>query len=305
MQSGPQLLMNTGNISKRMQRLREDFSLFCVREPSVEDTIAILRGLKEQYEVHHGVRIKDSGIVAAAVLSDRYISDRFLPDKAIDLIDEAASKLRIEIDCMPTEIDEFERKIKQLEIEEQALKREKDDASAKRLEELQDELSQLNTERSTLRTHWEIEKEKIQKIRTMKSEIENLKLEAEKYEREGDLGKVAEIRYGRIVNLEKQLKEETKKLAEAQQDKKMLKEEVDAEDIAEVVAKWTGIPVSRMLESERSKLLKLEDELHKRMIGQDEAVSAVVECYQTFTFRIAGCKPSYRFLYLSWHYRCW
>ncbi len=162
---------------------------------------------------------------------------------------------------MPEELDALERKVKQLEIEREALKREKDDASAKRLEELQDELSQLNAERSTLRTHWDIEKEKIQKIRTMKSEIENLKLEAEKYEREGDLGKVAEIRYGRIVNLEKQLKEETKKLAEAQQDKKMLKEEVDAEDIAEVVAKWTGIPVSRMLESERSKLLKLEDEL--------------------------------------------
>ena len=191
------------------------------------------------------------------------------------MIDEAASKLRIEIDSMPEELDALERKVKQLEIEREALKREKDDASAKRLEELQDELSELNSERSTLRAHWDIEKEKIQKIRTMKSEIENLKLEAEKYEREGDLGKVAEIRYGRIVNLEKQMKEETQRLAETQKDKKMLKEEVDAEDIAEVVAKWTGIPVSRMLESERSKLLKLEDELHKRVIGQDEAVSAV------------------------------
>ena len=258
-----------------MLRLKEDFNLCLLAEPSEEDTISILRGLKERYEVHHGVRITDGAIVAATQLSERYITDRFLPDKAIDLIDEAASKLRIEIDSMPEELDALERKVKQLEIEREALKREKDDASAKRLEELQDELSQLNTERSTLRTHWEIEKEKIQKIRTMKSEIENLKLEAEKYEREGDLGKVAEIRYGRIVNLEKQLKEETKKLAEAQKDKKMLKEEVDAEDIAEVVAKWTGIPVSRMLESERSKLLKLEDELHKRVVGQDEAVSAV------------------------------
>jgi ATP-dependent Clp protease ATP-binding subunit ClpB len=255
--------------------LERRFQPILVNEPSEEDTISILRGLKERYEVHHGVRITDGAIVAATQLSERYITDRFLPDKAIDLIDEAASKLRIEINSMPEELDALERKVKQLEIEREALKREKDDASAKRLEELQEELSQLNADRSTLRAHWDIEKEKIQKIRTMKSDIENLKLEAEKYEREGDLGKVAEIRYGRIVNLEKQLKEETKKLAEAQQDKKMLKEEVDAEDIAEVVAKWTGIPVSKMLESERSKLLKLEDELHNRVIGQDEAVSAV------------------------------
>ena len=255
--------------------LERRFQPVLVGEPSEEDTISILRGLKERYEVHHGVRITDGAIVAATQLSERYITDRFLPDKAIDLIDEAASKLRIEIDSMPEELDALERKVKQLEIEREALHREKDDASAKRLEELQDELSELNSERSTLRTHWDVEKQKIQKIRTMKSEIENLKLEAEKLEREGDLGRVAEIRYGRIVNLEKQLKEETQKLALAQQDKKMLKEEVDAEDIAEVVAKWTGIPVSKMLESERSKLLKLEDELHQRVIGQDEAVSAV------------------------------
>ncbi len=255
--------------------LERRFQPVLVGEPSEEDTISILRGLKERYEVHHGVRITDGAIIAATQLSERYITDRFLPDKAIDLIDEAASKLRIEIDSMPEELDTLERKVKQLEIEREALKREKDDASAKRLEELQDELSELNSERSTLRTHWDMEKEKIQKIRTMKSEIENLKQEAEKFERDGDLGKVAEIRYGRIVNLEKQLNEETQKLAEAQQTKKMLKEEVDAEDIAEVVAKWTGIPVSKMLESERSKLLKLEDELHQRVIGQDEAVSAV------------------------------
>ncbi|HMU42795.1 MAG TPA: AAA family ATPase, partial [Ignavibacteriaceae bacterium] len=255
--------------------LERRFQPVLVGEPSEEDTISILRGLKERYEVHHGVRITDGAIVAATQLSERYITDRFLPDKAIDLIDEAASKLRIEIDSMPEELDTLERKVKQLEIEREALRREKDDASAKRLLELQDELSNLNSERSTLRTHWDIEKQKIQKIRTMKSEIENLKQEADKFERDGDLGKVAEIRYGRIVNLEKQLKEETQKLAQAQQDKKMLKEEVDAEDIAEVVAKWTGIPVSKMLESERSKLLKLEDELHHRVIGQDEAVSAV------------------------------
>ncbi|MCU0415009.1 MAG: ATP-dependent chaperone ClpB [Ignavibacteriaceae bacterium] len=255
--------------------LERRFQPVLVDEPSEEDTISILRGLKERYEVHHGVRITDGAIVAATQLSERYITDRFLPDKAIDLIDEAASKLRIEIDSMPEELDTLERKVKQLEIEREALKREKDDASIKRLEELGQELNELNSERMQLRLHWDLEKDKIQKIRTMKSEIENLKLEAERYEREGNLGKVAEIRYGKITNLEKQLKEETKKLADAQKDKKMLKEEVDAEDIAEIISKWTGIPVSKMLESERSKLLKLEDELHHRVVGQDEAVNAV------------------------------
>ncbi len=255
--------------------LERRFQPVLVGEPSEEDTISILRGLKERYEVHHGVRITDGAIVAATQLSERYITDRFLPDKAIDLIDEAASKLRIEIDSMPEELDTLERKVKQLEIEREALKREKDDASAKRLKELGQELSELNSERTQLRLHWDLEKDKIQKIRTMKSEIENLKLEAERYEREGNFGKVAEIRYGKISSLEKQMKEETQKLAETQKDKKMLKEEVDAEDIAEVVAKWTGIPVSKMLESERSKLLKLEDELHHRVVGQDEAVTAV------------------------------
>jgi len=255
--------------------LERRFQPVLVEEPSEEDTISILRGLKERYEVHHGVRITDGAIVAATQLSERYITDRFLPDKAIDLIDEATSKLRIEIDSMPEELDILERKVKQLEIEREALKREKDDASNKRLEELEQELGELNSERTKFRLHWEMEKEKIQKIRTMKSEIETLKLDAERYEREGNLGKVAEIRYGKIINLEKQLKEETKRLAEAQKDKKMLKEEVDAEDIAEIVSKWTGIPVSKMLESERSKLLKLEDELHHRVVGQDEAVIAV------------------------------
>ena len=255
--------------------LERRFQPVLVSEPSEEDTISILRGLKERYEVHHGVRITDGAIVAATQLSERYITDRFLPDKAIDLIDEAASKLRIEIDSLPEELDTLERKVKQLEIEREALKREKDDASAKRLEELEQELSGLNEVRTRLRMHWDMEKEKIHNIRTMRNEIENLKLEAERYEREGNLGKVAEIRYGKIVNLEKQLKEETRKLAEAQKDEKMLKEEVDAEDIAEIVSKWTGIPVSKMLESERSKLLKLEDELHHRVVGQDEAVTAV------------------------------
>lgn len=255
--------------------LERRFQPVLVTEPSEEDTISILRGLKERYEVHHGVRITDAAIVAASQLSERYITDRFLPDKAIDLIDEAASKLRIEIDSMPEELDAIERKVKQLEIEREALKREKDEASAKRLEELQKELSDLNEQRNELKMHWNLEKERIQKIRSMKSEIENAKGLAEKYEREGDLGKVAELRYGKISDLEKKLKAETQELAKIQSDKKMLKEEVDAEDIAEVVAKWTGIPVSRMLESERSKLLRLEDELHKRVVGQDEAVSAV------------------------------
>ena len=255
--------------------LERRFQPVLVSEPNEEDTISILRGLKERYEVHHGVRITDGAIIAATQLSNRYISDRFLPDKAIDLIDEAASKLRIEIDSMPEELDVVERKIKQLEIEREALKREKDEASAKRLEELSKELSELAEERNKLKMHWSLEKEKIQTIRKMKSEIESTKTFAEKYEREGDLGKVAELRYGKIANLEKQLTQETKALSEIQKDQKMLKEEVDAEDIAEVVSKWTGIPVNKMLESEREKLLKLEEELHRRVIGQEEAVSAV------------------------------
>ena len=255
--------------------LERRFQPVLITEPSVEDTISILRGLSERYEVHHGVRITDGAIIAAAQLSHRYITDRFLPDKAIDLIDEAASKLRIEIDSMPEELDSIERKLQQLEIEREALKREKDEASAKRLDELKKEISELEEERNTLRMHWNLEKEKIQHMRNMKSEMDNSKTLADRYEREGDLGKVAELRYGKIASLEKQLRQETKELSNIQKDKKMLKEEVDAEDVAEVVSKWTGIPVSKMLESERSKLLRLEDELHKRVVGQDEAVSAV------------------------------
>jgi ATP-dependent Clp protease ATP-binding subunit ClpB len=255
--------------------LERRFQPVLVSEPSEEDTISILRGLKERYEVHHGVRITDGAIVAATQLSERYITDRFLPDKAIDLVDESASKLRIEIDSMPEELDQLERKVKQLEIEREALKREKDDASSKRLNELKKELNSLQEERNVLKMHWDLEKEKIQSIRSMKSEIENTKTLAEKYEREGDLGKVAELRYGKISEIEKKLKAETQELAKVQKNKKMLKEEVDAEDIAEVVSKWTGIPVSKMLESERSKLLRLEDELHKKVVGQDEAVTAV------------------------------
>ena len=255
--------------------LERRFQPVMISEPNEEDTISILRGLKEKYEVHHGVRITDGAIVASTQLSERYITDRFLPDKAIDLIDEAASKLRIEIDSMPEELDALERKVKQYEIEREALKREKDEASVNRLKELEKELGDLEEERSKLRMHWDLEKKKIQDIRSMKSEIENQKQLADKYEREGNLGKVAEIRYGKINEIQKKLNEETKKLSEIQKNQKMLKEEVDAEDIAEIVSKWTGIPVSKMLESERAKLLRLEDELHKRVIGQDEAVSAV------------------------------
>lgn len=255
--------------------LERRFQPVLILEPNEEDTISILRGLKERYEVHHGVRITDGAIVAAVQLSNRYISDRFLPDKAIDLIDEAASKLRIEIDSMPEELDALERKVKQLEIEREALNREKDSDSAARLDELKKELSELEEERNRLRSHWQLEKERIQKIRSMKSEIEKAKVEADKFEREGNLGKVAELRYGVINSLERELKKATDELAKLQSNNKMLKEEVDAEDIAEVVAKWTGIPVSRMLESERSKLIRMEEELHKRVIGQDDAVAAV------------------------------
>ncbi len=255
--------------------LERRFQPVLVDEPGIEDTISILRGLKERYEVHHGVRITDNAIVASVQLSSRYIADRFLPDKAIDLIDEAASKLRIEIDSMPEELDVIERKIKQLEIEREALKREKDEASEKRLEELEDELQNLIEERDKLGLHWNLEKEKIQSIRFLKSEIEKAKTEAEQFERMGELGKVAEIRYGKIVSLQKKLNEETLLLNKVQSDQKMLKEEVDAEDVAEVVAKWTGIPVNKMLENERSKLIRLEEELHKRVIGQDDAVIAV------------------------------
>jgi len=255
--------------------LERRFQPVLVNEPTVEDTISILRGLKERYEVHHGVRITDGAIIAAAQLSQRYITDRFLPDKAIDLIDESASKLRMEIDSMPEELDAVERKIKQLEIEREALKREKDEISGKRINELQHELNDLTEERNTFRLHWNLEKEKIQKIRKMKSDIENAKSLADKYEREGDLGKVAELRYGTIAGTEKNLLNETKELSEIQKNKKMLKEEVDAEDIADVVAKWTGIPVSKMLETERTKLMRLEDELHERVVGQNDAVSAV------------------------------
>jgi ATP-dependent Clp protease ATP-binding subunit ClpB len=257
--------------------LERRFQPVLIDEPGVEDTISILRGLKERYEIHHGVRITDAAIVAAAVLSHRYIGDRFLPDKAIDLVDEAASKLRIEIDSMPGELDETERRIKQLEIEREAVRREKDDATLARLDAIGRELAGLNQERSALRAHWQNEKDLIGSIRGMKGEIEQARTRAEQLEREGDLAKVAELRYGTIASLEKKLKEAGEKLAGVQKDKKMLKEEVDAEDVAGIVARWTGIPVARMLESERTKLLHLEDRLHERLVNQADAVRAVSE----------------------------
>jgi ATP-dependent Clp protease ATP-binding subunit ClpB len=257
--------------------LERRFQPVLIDEPTVEDTVSILRGLKERYEVHHGVRITDGAIVAAAQLSHRYISDRFLPDKAIDLVDEAASKLRIEIDSLPEELDEVERRIKQLEIEREAVKRERDDESKGRLEDINRELSDLNQQRSELRAHWQNERDLIQSIRKMKGDIEKAKSDADKFEREGDLAKVAELRYGVIASITKQLNEASAKLAVVQKDKKMLKEEVDAEDIAEIVARWTGIPVNRMLESEKTKLLHLEERLHERLIDQEEAVHAVAE----------------------------
>ena len=255
--------------------LERRFQPVLVEEPSVEDTISILRGLKEKYEVHHGVRIKDSALVAAAVLSHRYITDRYLPDKAIDLIDEAAARLRTQIDSMPEELDEIERRIKQLEIEAVALKKEKDEASKKRLQAVNEELANLREKRDQLRAKWLAEKEAIQKIREIKAQIDQVKIEMEQAERAGDLNKVAELRYGKLPELERQLEEENKRLAELQKDGALLKEEVDEEDIAEIVSRWTGIPVSRMLESEREKLLKMEERLSQRVVGQEEAIRAV------------------------------
>ncbi len=255
--------------------LERRFQPVLVREPAVEDTIAILRGLKERYEVHHGVRIKDSALIAAAVLSDRYISDRFLPDKAIDLIDEAASRLRIEIDSMPTEIDELERKIKQLEIEEQALKKEKDKASKDRMDKIKKDLSVLKEKSSVMKLHWMQEKEAIKDIRSLKEEIEKTRLSADQAEREADLAKAAELRYGKLLELNKSLEEKNKKLEELQKNQKMLKEEVDEEDIAETVAKWTGIPVLKLIEGEVEKLIHMEERLSLRVIGQEEAIKAV------------------------------
>jgi ATP-dependent Clp protease ATP-binding subunit ClpB len=255
--------------------LERRFQPVYVDEPSVEDAIAILRGLKERYEVHHGVRIQDSAIVAAAMLSQRYIADRFLPDKAIDLIDEAASRLRIEIDSMPTEIDEVERRIQQLEIELQALKKEKDEASKARREAIDRELADLRERSSGMKAKWQAEKEAIESIRAVKERLEQAHREAERAERAADLQRAAELRYGEIPELERTVREHEARLQELQSESTMLKEEVDDEDVAEVVAKWTGIPVSKLMEGEVEKLVHMEERLHERVVGQDEAVEAV------------------------------
>jgi ATP-dependent Clp protease ATP-binding subunit ClpB len=255
--------------------LERRFQPVMVREPSVEDTISILRGLKERYEVHHGVKIKDSALVSAAILSHRYIADRFLPDKAIDLIDEAASRLRMEIDSMPTELDEAERRIRQLEIEREAVKKEQDKASKERLTKIEKEIGEISEKRNSLKLQWQSEKEGIQKIRKVKEQLEQVKIDSDKAEREGNLGRAAELRYGKLLELQKQLEEDSKKLAVVQSQQKILKEEVDEEDVAEIVSKWTGVPVSRMLEGEVQKLLHMEERLRRRVVGQDEAISAV------------------------------
>jgi ATP-dependent Clp protease ATP-binding subunit ClpB len=246
-----------------------------VGEPTVEDTIAILRGLKERYEVHHGVRIKDSAIVAATTLSNRYITDRFLPDKAIDLIDEAASRLRIEIDSLPQEIDELEREIMQLEIERQALQREEDERSKARLHEIEQRIADLKEKSSGMKAKWQSEKEAIERMRSAKAELEQFRLQLDQARNQGDLGRASEIQYGQIPSVERKLQEEQEKLAKIQQEGVTLKEEVDEEDVAQVVAKWTGVPVSKMLEGEMHKLLTMEERLRQRVIGQDEALTAV------------------------------
>jgi ATP-dependent Clp protease ATP-binding subunit ClpB len=255
--------------------LERRFQTVVVGEPTVEDTISILRGLRERYEIHHGVKFKDAALVAAAVLSNRYISDRFLPDKAIDLVDESASKLRMEIDSMPVELDEIERRIMQLEIEREALRKETDKASAERLGKLDKELADLKEERARLASHWEQEKQAIQDARKMKEELEAVRLQIEQAQRAGDYTKASELQYGRVPALEGKIREAEARLAELQKGLRMLKEEVDEEDIADVVSKWTHIPVSRLMEGEVQKLIHMEERLHQRVIGQDEPINAV------------------------------
>ncbi|MFZ5352155.1 MAG: ATP-dependent chaperone ClpB [Bacillota bacterium] len=257
--------------------LERRFQPVMIEAPDVEDTISILRGLKEKFEIHHGVRIQDNALISAAVLSNRYISDRFLPDKAIDLIDEAAAMLRTEIDSMPGELDEIMRRIMQLEIEREALKKENDKQSAERLEIINKELSELKTQSDSMKAQWEMEKQNIKSIRDIKKSIEEVKTEIEKAELEYDLNKVAELKYGKLISLEKQLAEEKTKLEQSHSTGQLLKEEVTEEEIAEIISRWTGIPVTKLVENERDKLLRLDEILHRRVIGQDEAVAAVAD----------------------------
>jgi ATP-dependent Clp protease ATP-binding subunit ClpB len=280
--------------------LERRFQPVFVAEPSVEDTIAILRGLKERYEVHHGIRIKDSALVAAAMLSSRYIADRKLPDKAIDLIDEAASRLRMEIDSLPVELDELTRRVRQLEVERQALAKETDAGSRDRLRRLEEELTRLRKEMAELDSHWKKEKEVVVAIRKLKEERERIKNEEQRAERAGDLARVAELRYGHLLQLERQIEQENARLARVQLDRRMLKEEVDEEDIAEVVAKWTGIPVTRLLEGEIQKLVHMEERLHQRVVGQDEAVRLVSEAVRRARAGLQDPKrPMGSFLFLG------
>ena len=255
--------------------LERRFQPVMVGEPSVEDTISILRGLRERYEIHHGVTFKDSALVAAAVLSHRYITDRFLPDKAIDLIDEAAARLRTEIDSMPAELDEVQRRIMQLEIEREALRKEKDKASKERLEKLEKELANLKEEKNQLSLHWQQEKDAIQGSRKLKEELEQVRTQIEQAQRAGEYARASELQYGKLPDIERRIKEQEARLAELQKTRRMLKEEVDEEDIAAVVSRWTGVPVSRLMEGEIQKLLKMEERLHQRVVGQDEAMRAV------------------------------
>ncbi len=257
--------------------LERRFQPVTVDQPSVEDTISILRGLRERYEVHHGVRIKDSALVAAAVLSHRYIADRFLPDKAIDLVDESAARLRTEIESVPVELDEVQRRVMQLEIEREALKKESDRASRERLEKLEKELADLKARGDALRAQWQVEKQAVTRLRKLREEIEQTKIEIERAERDYDLNRAAELRYGRLQQLERQLQGEEEHLSQKQGQSRLIKEEVDEEDIAEVVSRWTGIPVSKLIQGEIEKLLHLDEHLHKRVIGQDEAVEAVAD----------------------------
>ncbi|RZD19245.1 MAG: ATP-dependent chaperone ClpB [Candidatus Acididesulfobacter diazotrophicus] len=280
--------------------LERRFQPVFVDEPSVEDTIAILRGLKERYEAYHGIRIKDSAIIAAATLSHRYITDRFLPDKAIDLIDESSAKLRIEIDSLPTEIDEIQRKIIKIKIEQEALKKEKDKESKKRLNDLDKELADLDEEFNGKKAKWQNEKDLIKKIGDAKKEIDSVRTLEQKFEREGDYEKVAEIRYGKLNELEKKMVEYNNSLIELQKNGGILKEEVDAEDIAKVVAKWTGIPVTKLLEGEKEKLLLIEEHLHKRVISQDEAISSVANTIRRSRAGLSDTKkPMGSFIFLG------
>ena len=277
--------------------LERRFQIVIIDEPSVADSISILRGLKERYETHHHVRIKDEAIISAVELSKRYITDRFLPDKAIDLIDEASAKLRLEINSVPEELDETERRIRQLEIEREAIKRENDKT---KLEDLNKEIANLSEERNTIKAKWQSEKEIVESIQVIKKDIENFKFEAEKAEREGDYGKVAELRYGKIKESERKLDELKNKLNELQKDSALINEEIGSEQIADVVSKWTGIPVSKMLQGEKEKLLFLENELHKRVIGQDEAIQAIADAIRRSRAGLQDAKrPIGSFIFLG------